>query len=480
MIARHTGGDPSRVYFGTDTRIFEPLIGAAAASVWPLGRPKPGRLAPLAGAGLLAWVAASFLIDDTWGGFYEGGGAVLGLFAVAAVLGAGLPGPLTTVLEVAPLVRLGEISYGVYLWHWPILLMARRAGWTGGGGDLAVVAITLTVSVVSYVALEQPVRRGRGPARILAAGWRPVGAAGVAITVVAVMVVGGTRPSVPADAITVEEALEAFVGDDGPSEPPSDDPPAPPPEDEPDRPELPITVVLVGDSAAWTLGGGLVSWGTNHGPYDSPFDPAEIELVNLARKGYRLVPGATTELGGVRERPSDDLEDEAWWRATLPEVAPDLIVALFGLSDLQGREIDGERIEFGSAAFDLHATAAAEVLLTDLATTAPVVVLSSPPLRGRDMPQPEMAAFFEEHSAERARHLSGLLAAVADRGEGITMLDFAAWFCPDDDCRPVADGSPARFDGVHFSAAGAALAADWLTAPLLEAARARPEEGVAS
>lgn len=475
MAVLYNVDEPSRAYFGTDSRIFEPLIGALGAVLLPLGAAKPRWIGPIGTVGGLAWIGAVFVVDDAWSGFYLGGAALLGVASLAWIWAATQDGRAARLLGARPLVGLGVISYGVYLWHWPILWMVRRGGGSGGGADVVVVALTLAVSIASYLLIERPIRRS-GPAdRLLGQRWRPVGAAAVAVLAVVGGVVLATRTTVPAEAVTVDQVLEQLAAAE----------PGPVAEDSTgiETTSRPATVVLVGDSSAWTLGGGLVSWGTAHGPYTSPFDADEISLLNLARKGYRLVPGATTDLGGVRERPSDDLEDEAWWRATVDEVEPDLVVAMFGFHDIQGRELDGRRIEFATDDFDALARAAADGLLSDLAARAPVVVLTAPALVGADMPQPEMAAFFEESSADRSRHLNSILRDVADGLPRVSVVEFGEWLCPAsetgaglrDGCRLTADGDPARHDGVHFTGAGAALAAGWLTAPLLDAAVSTPE-----
>lgn len=371
-------------------------------------------------------------------------------------------GPLARVLAWRPLVALGAISYGVYLWHWPLLIGARREGWTGPWADVLVVAATLVLSTVSYRLLETPIRRS---SRLV--GWRPVVAAVGAMALFAGAVVGLTGTTVPAEAVTVDEAIERAIDISQPSGS-ADATSVAAEADEP------LVVVLVGDSSAWTLGGGLVSWGLDHGPYDSPFDPERIELVNLARKGYRLVPGATTDFGEPRERPAVDRENEAWWRETVAAVEPDLVVALFGLSDLQSRRVDGDEVHFDSTEFAGLLRESATALLGDLAASAPIVVLTSPPLIGAHMPQPVMSAFFGEFSAARAERLNALLDGVASADPRIVTVPFAASLCPGDGpdhgCLLADDGQPARHDGVHFTEPGARLAAALLTGPLEDAA----------
>ncbi len=462
MAVQFDGGDPSRAYFGTDTRIFEPLIGAFGAVLWPLRGEKPAwvaRAGTLAGAG---WLVALFVVDDQWGGFYQGGAVLLGVMALIAVVGATASGPLARVAETTPLVWLGAISYGVYLWHWPILLMLRRGGWSGIGLDAAVIVLTLLVSTASYRLVERPIRRAGGFGGSLIRRLRPIGLATAAVVAVAVVVAVTTRNTVPADATTVNEVISSLPsqseGADG----------------FPDA----ATVVLIGDSSAWTVGGGWVTPGADHGPYSSPFDPEKITLVNLGRKGYRLVLNDADELDDQPDWLSDNLEHEALWIETVADVQPDLIVAMFGLSDVQNSEIDESGQGFISPEPDTLRASAGAVLLDTLSDVAPVVVLSAPRLVTADMPDPDAAAFFEAASHALTANFNMLLADVSAADPGLQFLDYGDWLCPADasdpllrdGCRATADGEAVRYDGTHYSEAGAAVAAEWLTSPILSAA----------
>src|SRR6202012_5157017 len=99
-------------------------------------------------------------------------GGLLIVVAVAAVLviapvALDQRGPVAAVLAWGPLAWLGNISYGVYLWHWPVFLVLnrQRTGWTGLLLFGVRCASTLAVSVVSWWVIEQPVRQWR-PRRV--------------------------------------------------------------------------------------------------------------------------------------------------------------------------------------------------------------------------------------------------------------------------------------------------------------------------
>jgi peptidoglycan/LPS O-acetylase OafA/YrhL len=176
------GLDPTRIYEGTDTRACGLLVGAALAMIWPsrTGASMKRRvwLLDVAAAGGL--VVVGFMIADVgeYSPFlYRGGLAVLAL-ATAAILAAGaVPGSLVgRVLAWAPLRWLGVRSYGIYLWHYPVIVLSSPANSTE---DLpraaAQVAASIVLAALSWKFVEEPVRRGaigKQLEQVRSGGWR--------------------------------------------------------------------------------------------------------------------------------------------------------------------------------------------------------------------------------------------------------------------------------------------------------------------
>jgi peptidoglycan/LPS O-acetylase OafA/YrhL/lysophospholipase L1-like esterase len=168
----YTISDPSRVYYGSDTRIFTMLIGAALAMVWSpwkLRADVPGRvrnlLDALGGVALvmlaLTFVTAHYQSNVLFrGGFLAIAGLAAVVIAVAVHPGSRLG---TVVLGVRPLRWIGERSYGIYLWHWPIFMITRPGqdtAITGWPNTALRFALTYGAAELSFRFVEEPIRHG--------------------------------------------------------------------------------------------------------------------------------------------------------------------------------------------------------------------------------------------------------------------------------------------------------------------------------
>ncbi|MCW4385291.1 acetyltransferase [Salinibacterium sp. SYSU T00001] len=226
-------GDPTRAYFGTDTHSFGLALGAAlalGAHALPQGRERGRRTLQLAGtASLAVIIAASAVLHDDSPLTYRGGLAAVSALAVVTILATIQPGsPLARALDVRPLAWVGERSYGLYLWHWPVhvLVVVATAEWNHDPlGQWAVPAISLALTVgaaqFSYVLIERPVRMlgFRGAAR---SAWRAVADSGgaakarrtalvVASALAVVVLVAATATAIRADpgSGSVQRQIEA-------------------------------------------------------------------------------------------------------------------------------------------------------------------------------------------------------------------------------------------------------------------------------
>jgi peptidoglycan/LPS O-acetylase OafA/YrhL len=226
LLLYQPGFDPTRVYEGTDTRASGLLVGAALAMLWPSSRAvRAGRasrfaldvpgIAGLVVIGLMIWRVGQY------SPFLYRGGLVLLSFATAAVVAAAAcPGSVVgRALAWEPLRWLGVRSYGIYLWHYPVIVLTSPANSTE---DLpraaAQTAASIAAAALSWHFIEEPVRHGAigrlwqrvrsGGARRF--GWTGSAAAGGAFSVVAVAcagLVGAPAPAAVAGGLGGSSAL---------------------------------------------------------------------------------------------------------------------------------------------------------------------------------------------------------------------------------------------------------------------------------
>ena len=162
------GSDPTRVYEGTDTRAFQLLIGASLAVVWPSRRltgslPALRRrgLDALGGLGLAVIVVMVMDTNEYQTLLYRGGMVILSLATVAVIAALVHPAPLLgRILGAPPLRWIGVRSYGIYLWHYPIIVLTTPTDSTPGP-VLALLQLGATVAVagLSWHFVEEPIRR---------------------------------------------------------------------------------------------------------------------------------------------------------------------------------------------------------------------------------------------------------------------------------------------------------------------------------
>ncbi|MFL5943129.1 MAG: acyltransferase family protein [Gaiellaceae bacterium] len=159
-------GDPSRVYYGTDTRAFLLLMGILLALVWPaierLRRAVP--LLELLGVAALVGTVLLFRQMQDYDQTLYRGGDVAAAFCFAVLIAA-VAHPQTGIsqaLGIAPLRWLGERSYGIYLWHLPIVILLLGVNARPSPAlVLAAAALVVAAAALSYRFVEEPIRRGR-------------------------------------------------------------------------------------------------------------------------------------------------------------------------------------------------------------------------------------------------------------------------------------------------------------------------------
>ena len=164
--------DPSRIYYGTDTRAAGFLVGAALAA-WVSARTNQQRIAPRLGividllgvVSLIGLLGCFVFLNEIHPYLYLGGFGLIGILSVGAIVAADHPNArfVPALLRPRLLVWVGLRSYSIYLWHWPVFMVTRP------GLDIALdgipllalrLVITLLLAELSYRFVERPIREG--------------------------------------------------------------------------------------------------------------------------------------------------------------------------------------------------------------------------------------------------------------------------------------------------------------------------------
>lgn len=266
MAVRFSAGDPSRAYYGTDTRIGALLSGALLAVVLARRtRIRDSRRLD-AGAASVASLAlvALFVVGDQTARWMYPAGFLAAQLATAALIAVVLrPGPWGRALAAPRLRWLGERSYGIYLWHWPLVAVLRPridVSWPPVVAAVVTIALAVALGHASYELLERPfLRRAPRPPRLVAAlQWSLASIAAVGLAALVVQlpssdpIVSSLRTGQRVVSLQTEVTTPIAVPTTTTTVAPLVAAPAPPPAAVPAPPPGPppgtVTVGAVGDS----------------------------------------------------------------------------------------------------------------------------------------------------------------------------------------------------------------------------------------
>lgn len=460
-------GPIERVYFGTDTRAQALLIGAAASALlvrdWPPTATEPApvrsqwgrsalRVLPFAGlAGLAAAVhwATGSAVEFRYGLLT---GVALAAIALIVSVTLDQQGAVARVLASRPLVWLGGVSYGVYLWHWPafLVLNGERTGWSGFPLFVLRCVLTLALATASWWLIEGPIRRWRPvPGRLLPAAGVSVAAA-VALMVVVVPV--GTSPgeAVASDLPPgVSETALAPLPRQSEALPVSPGVSTPPAQSDPARPR---TVAVFGDSIAWTL--------MRYLPSTPGFD-----FIDHTQLGCGLVRGGPYRYFGQtsEQRPECDTWTSTW-AAQIAEDRPDVVLLLVGRWETMDRLHDGRWTQIGDPAFDTYLSDELHRAFEVLGATGAQIVVATEPYNRRG--EQSDGSLYPEDQPERVTRWNTLLRQAVAQRPHTTLLDLNKKLGPDGVYTSSVEGIHVRSDGVHLTPDGVSWLAPWLVSSL--------------
>lgn len=451
MWALHDPGDPSRAYYGTDTRAGQLLIGAVLGLVLA-GRTegRTHRIGWFAAPALGVVLASMWILQDTSEVLYRGGFSVFSV-VVAALIAAVVvsPGaPVAQMLSWRPLRAVGAVSYGLYLWHWPVQIAVSPQRFDLQPWAITAIraAVTVAFTVASYWLIETPVRRRRSWGAL--PGWRAVVA-----TVVAVALAGA---AIGASARRSTERPDFLAVDDGAviETPVVTAPPGGAGADL-------GTVILVGDSIAASFQDAAALEAGRRG----------MGFGAATRPGCSLIGGLTLRSDGVPYPWSQPCLDqrEAFIDDKILAANPTTIV-WFSSWESASRLVDGVVHEPGKLRFDWMLYREIDKTVERLTRNGAKVVLVTVP--GRAVPN-EIDSENPRVDALMIRQNAVYHAYAYDHPDKAMVMALDEIMCPDGaPCPQVVDGIiPRPRDGGHFEGDGpdwmSRILFDWLEANAL-------------
>jgi peptidoglycan/LPS O-acetylase OafA/YrhL len=446
------GGDPSRVYYGTDTRAQAMLAGAVLAVAVLLHGPVTsllGRALLSAGSVVgLVVVVAPWFADDAVAvhDFFYGRFGLLAYSVATAVVLWRLTQPSVgtfgRLLESSPLRWIGAISYEMYLWHWPTYLVLTQSRTNLSGLPLLAVRMSVVVALswATHTLVDEPIRRGvrlRSPRLARSAVVMIV----VAVAVATFAATVGAEPALSGD-------VGQLVDRGGPPVVAARGHPAPSSgATSTTAPPAPIKLLVVGDSQAATLAQGLNADGGHHGLSMQP----GVVVWNRAILGCPIISWPTVIAGGeeLHNKCGGDGFWQRQWADDVRAFRPDAVVVMAGAWDIFDVDADGTRIGPADPAWTPGYERDVGLLFDVLHSTgAPLVALEPPcfghnELPGTDPEAPERL----DPARVGAVHRVWVDEASA---HGASFANLSSLLCPDGASDP-----SIRPDGAHFGTAGA-------------------------
>jgi len=474
MVYITTPDDPSRSYYGTDARAQALLIGSIAAIVMSrqqivISSHINKFMSAAATVGLLGCLGLVVAVTDEQIWMYRGGFTLAALTSVMLIVGIRQsPASVTARLIAArPLAHLGRVSYGLYLWHWPVFIATDALWPTGNGVQLVItkLAACYVVAAMSFICVERPMRR-RCSAHPAAAVALVI--AGLVLVAVVLLVVNAESSREEDGRIAAVPTMTSPVVDDANERSDNSqvaqtaDPTA-----EPAVGVLTTSTTVASSTTIPTKNLSLLILG----------DSIWLELAawnkeRLLMSGWSVSADTRVGCGTL----SDDSRDwcdgrlDSWVESVQND---DPSVVLIGLShwDAYDVEINGEQFSYGSQRYEevLRESWSENVSIAQ-AKGASVVIAGVPCFHVDD--DPTGFDLDTRVSAERTASLNQAgREFVESLGGEVMWLEMRDLTCPNGIYESTIAGVELHRDGIHYSDEAKPLVLDWLEQRLDDAFR---------
>lgn len=429
--------DVSRAYLGTDTRVGSILFGSAFAA-WTIWKGPVRHHTTRIALELLA-IAATIGVAIAWTHLngqdlllYRGGLLLsgLGILTIIAAVAHPTHGPLHKILAWKPFVAIGLISYGLYLWHWPlyVLLNEQRTGLNGTPLLTLRIATSFAVALTSYYLIEKPIRHHPLPKKLNII-IIPLTLTAL-ISTIYITTANATKTTSPialssgGGRIDLGDATAA----DGNAN---------------------RRILVVGDSVGGNIATAAQKLQTELG----------LQIGDATSAGC-VLPGATAARTTVNAKtqtiafnPCSDT-----WVTGSQQFGSATVLFVYGtaaaFTDLQ---IDGKWVGACDPEYKTWYLEKVRPMLQQIALGTDVRIALLPQIEGTWVPA---------DAKQRINCINDVSRSLAQSEANVTTINLASIVCPDGICRETIGSDPFRIDGFHYSAPAAELVARTLLADI--------------
>lgn len=451
--------DPSRVYFGTDTRLFELLIGAVAAMVlWRrgqttrVGRGRGGRgwsrrrerqIGWLGLLSLLTIVVLMFTVSEFSPWLFQGGLAGIALLAVVIITAAtsAVPNVMKDLLAHRFLIKAGDMSYSLYIWHWPVItfLALGLPSSSNTTRQLLAVVLTIVISYVSFTYVEDPIHK-KGLAALVPSRPR-VGPRLAVLSWPAILVGAAILGTTTAGAGTSDLQVDIPAT------------PVAAPEGAPKR-----NVVLVGASTA-------------HNIYDRrhPDDAPDLQLSQVTSFGCTTY--LRDELDGqrIRQDSADCQRFRERWTNAIERVEDPTVVHFLPTRLFADFRVDGQVHSPGSPGHDAVVRGILDEFV-DRARAAGATRIGIVDIACHERPDfGASVTVARSNDMGLTRHLDSVVSVWA-KAQGVGLIETYPLLCAGDTYHDSINGVQLYDDGLHYSHESSPLMWRWMAPRIREIA----------